>query len=66
MVTEISRDLLVDTIELAEIGNLKCENLRAILVSSDLLTTGNIPHTIILSDDGQLSTKITKEKVVLH
>jgi len=63
---EIDRSHLVSAINFMELAGEDSENFKSILAESDQLRAGNIPHKILLTEDGYLKTKIIKEKVVLQ
>jgi hypothetical protein len=66
MAMEIDKTILRASIAALESNGLFADNLKEVLAESDQYDIVKIPHKIILTDDGYLSTKIIKEKVVLQ
>lgn len=66
MAMEIDKAILRASVAALEAEGLFADNLKEILAESDQYDIVKIPHKIILSDDGYLSTKIIKEMVVLQ
>jgi len=63
MPQEISKDILIQSLDLLESKGEYCENIRTIVNQCLEWDAGNIPYSIILEDDGFLRTKINERKV---
>ncbi len=63
---EITLEQLAASLEFLKGSGSYYQNIQDIYDESVQLSAGNIPHKILLSEDGYLQTKITKEKVVLQ